>query len=106
MQAGTAEHYEAQPFLSFDPDDLRPSMDEHITIQSDFPAPSEGRNYETESAGESSSRSSRTPGAIVSQDDGSKAATKAEETFELKQRVNTFPKDAEGNILPMHNAHA
>jgi len=48
--------------------------------------------------------SSRTPGAIVPQDGGSKAATKAEETFELKQRVNTFPKDAEGNILPMHNA--
>jgi len=80
-------------------------MDEHITIQSDFPAPSEGRNYKTDPVGESSSMSSRTPGAIVSQDGGSKTATKAEEeTFELKQRVNTFPKDAEGNILPMHNA--
>jgi hypothetical protein len=95
-------HHDSRPLLNSSPDDRPSSLDEHSTITSDFEALPEGRNYETDPAGASSSRSSRTPGGII-EGVGSKAATKPEEqVYELKERMKSFPRDDEGNYLPIH----
>lgn len=98
------EQIEAESVNGSDLDGLPSSTDEHTTVQSGCSAPLEERDYGVDATGESSSRSRHTTSAISSASKGSRPATDArEENFELKQRVNTFPKDAEGNILPVRN---
>ena len=77
-------------------------MDGHIHLQAGLPASREGRIDEIESTPESSSRSTGTPGSNASRESGAEGLA-GEEGFGLKQRVNTFPKDADGNILPVHD---
>lgn len=85
-------------------DGLPSSTAEHTIVQSESSASLEERDYGVDATGESSSRSRLATSAIPSAGKGSRSATDArEENFELKQRVNTFPKDAEGNILPVRN---
>ena len=82
-----ADHQEAEPILDSNADDLGLNMRDQVSIPPGSPTP-EGRHSEGDPLGESSSRSSHAAGNA--------------EIFELTRRANTFPRDMEGNILPVH----